>query len=286
MSGSIQFGIAPLIAGSTLVLNSRFDAERILKNTEQYRATILAGVPTMWKLMFDVLKEKSYDLSSVRWCMSGVAPIEKELVKKIFEICPIVSNPLGMTETSGFCSGFHGVSDIEVVASTVGKIFENLNYKIIDANTGKTCQHEEVGLLVFKGPSVIKSYTNSSISLTNDGYFITNDLASEDNNGYIKLYGRFDDMFTVGGYNVYPAEIETYIKNNFAVKDVVIVPKPHETMGNVCKAYIVPENEICVKKIIDKMEKEIIYYKIPKDIVMCNSLPKNELGKIVRKRIK
>lgn len=283
VSGAVQWGVTPLLSGSTIIINREFSAQTVLTNTGKYNATILTGVPAMWNMFFNLSNFKEFDLSSVRWCAIGAAPSNEATIKRILDICDVCSNPLGMTETSGFCSYFGGKSKIDDIVYTVGRIIPELKYKIVD-NDYNEVKQGAVGQLAYKGNPVIERYTATSLPITGDGYFLSGDLAFEDPNKKIHLCGRKDDMFTVGGFNVYPAEIEKIIMKYPHIDKVVVLPIPHSTMGNVCRAYIVPGSgyEIDVKQLIDFVSNNLIYYKVPRDIRICRSLPTSSLGKINR----
>lgn len=286
VSGAVEWGFVPFLTGSTIVVVQQFDPSVILQNTQKYHITFLAGVPTMWEMMFNVLEFKKYDLSSVRWCMSGAAQINESLVKRILEICENYSNPLGMTETSGFCSGFDGDYNMADSVNTVGKIFSILEYKIIDENFNEVNQGD-VGQLAYRGESVIKKYFLSDIPKTKDGFFLSGDMAFEDAKRKIHFCGRKDDMFTVGGYNVFPQEIEKVIMSFGGIKQALVVPTYHSIMGNVCKAYITVDGSknFNIQKLKSFLEEHLIYYKIPRDIKVLDKFPVNPLGKILKSEL-
>lgn len=281
VSGAVQWGIIPLLSGSTLIIHKSFNPQSVLSNTEKYGATILTGVPAMWNMYFRLPNFKSFKLTSVRWCAIGAAPSNESVIKKILDICDICSNPLGMTETSGFCSGFGGKASLIDIAHTVGKIIPELSYKIVDDSFNAVVSGS-IGQLAYKGDSVIKKYINADLPVTPDGYFLSGDMAFEDTNKKVHLCGRKDDMFNIGGYNVYPAEIEKVILSYPFVNKAAVLPIPHSTMGNVCRAYVVPEaqHEINVNQLRDYAANNLISYKVPRDIRICPSLPVTPLGKI------
>ena len=283
VSGAVQWGVAPLVAGSTIIINREFNPSSIMMNMVKYGATILTGVPAMWKMFFALPDFSRYDLSFVRWCAIGAAPADESLINRILEICEYCSNPLGLTETSGFCSFFGELANSSDLVNTVGRIIPELSYKIVDnefhsQNTGT------IGQLAYRGRSVIDRYTNGPLPLTDDGYYLSGDLAFEDSKGLIHLCGRADDMFLVGGYNVYPLEIEKVIMKYPHIEKVAVIPVPHKKMGNVCKAFIVPSGAHVIdkNKLKSFLSDNLMYYKIPRDIEICSSLPTTSLGKVNR----
>ncbi len=287
VSGAIEWGFAPFITGSSILITRNFNPIEVLSNTEKHHVTFLAGVPTMWEMMFKTPNFKSYDLSSVRWCMSGAAMINEELVKRIFSICGKFANPLGMTETSGFCTGFFENCLIENSPNYVGKVFSNIEYMILNEKLSKV-KNGEIGQIAYKGDAIVHNYLTSDIKHQVDGYFLSGDMVYEDFNKNIFLVGRQDEMFTVGGYNVFPQEIERIVLNFKGINQAVVMPIPHTLMGHVCRLYIVLDNTIQfdLEQFRQYMEQTLIYYKIPRDIKIVKILPMNSFGKIKRSVLK
>jgi len=205
----------------------------------------------------------------------------------IRELSPKVINPLGMTETSGFCSDGCSSDSAEAHSDTVGRIPEGLEYKITDGD-GNPVKPGEIGIICYRGDSIIRGYLNAELPLTVDGFFITGDLVREDEKGRIALFGRSDDMFTSGGYNVFPKEIEEVLLNFSGISDAVVIPAPHHSMGQVPMAFI------CLKKgaaldtdaLQEYLQKELIYYKVPRTVKVLDAIPVNALGKADRKLLK
>lgn len=285
VSGAIEWGFAPLVSGSTIVICDKFDPALALQMVGEFRVSILAGVPTMWKKIFSNADLCKSDLSSIRWCATGGMPSDEVTIKRILDICGRCSNPLGLTETSGFCSFFNGESDIKRLTHTIGHIIPELQYKILRADS-KECENGEIGHLCYRGQSVATRYLSAQMPIDDDGYFDSGDLASKSSDGYIYFWGRSDDMFITGGYNVYPTEIEQVMMNYPGVNAAIVFPVQHSTMGAVPQALVVPENsrtrEFDVSGLTKYLEDRLIYYKIPRRIEIVDSLPMTTIGKIAR----
>lgn len=268
ISGAVEWGVTSIVAGCTCVLNDRFDAEKVLENTEKYRITMLCGVPSMWNMMLP--RAAKYDLSSVRWCMSGASPVTAKLIKRIADICPEISNPLGLTETSGFCtySDIHATS--ENLTDTVGRPV--IPCKII-ADPG------EIGPIAWSGDTISPSAPRDE-----EGWFISGDLGFMDADGQLHLRGRSDDVYFTGGYTVYPAEIELVLLEHPDVASCCVVPHPSKLMGSISRAVIVPKQgrEPDVGKIRAYLEDRLVYYKVPRKYEFRESLPVNSMGKVIR----
>jgi acyl-CoA synthetase (AMP-forming)/AMP-acid ligase II len=286
VSGAVEFGVAPLLCGSSLSVHPSFSPQGILDDVRNNPITMLAGVPAMWEALLHHPAFPHCDFSRIRWCGIGAAPVREETLKRMLDICGVISNPLGMTELSGFCSGFGGTTDWSLLRDTVGRIIPELEWKIM-GDDAKAVRTGEIGQLAYRGASVISHYTNGPVKTTDDGFFLSGDLAYCDDAGYIHLRGRADDIFQVGGYNVNPVEIENEILSHPDILQAVVVPAPHKTMGCVCQAYIVPEKgrQIDTKQLIAWLEDRLIYYHIPRTIHIRDHLPTNELGKISRRAL-
>lgn len=280
VSGCVECAIAPLVGGATIVILSKFDPDAVLTLTEKYRATIMTGVPAMWAMILKQAEAKKYDLSSVRCLISGASPLSEELSEKLKKICPIIENPLGMTETCGFCSYHEKVTSHD----SVGKIMPELEFKLIDEK-GDRVKSGEIGQLCYRGDSVIKRYLSEELPCDSEGYMLASDMAFEDKDGVLHLCGRNDDMFTVGGFNVFPQEVEDVLLAFPGITGAVVLPIPHERMERVCRAYLTVSGEIDFDKLSAYLEKELIYYKVPRNFKIVDKFPVNALGKVSRKVI-
>ena len=281
VSGCVECGLAPLIGGGSIILLRDFDPRKVLENTERYRATVLCGVPAMWTKITECLEARSCDLSSVRVCVSGASSLSRTLAEKMARICSRIENPLGMTETSGFCTYCPLEFQDDRMYETVGKIMPELQYKLTGPS-GEPVAPAETGQLCIKGGSVISGYISDTLPCDRDGYFITNDIAFEDADGVLHLCGRNDDMFSVGGYNVYPQEIEDVLLRYPGITGAAVLPVPHHSMGQVCRAYLTVARELNFEDVERFLARELIYYKIPRNFVVLDHFPVNALGKTVR----
>ena len=280
VSGFVECGFAPLYGGGSLILQPDFHPQRVLENTEKHRATVLCGVPAMWTKIIEALEGHSYDLSSVRVGITGASVLSRVLAEKMEKICPVLENPLGMTETSGFCS-YPSANGEANQHETVGRVMPELQHKLIDAQ-GLPVKPGEIGQLCYKGDSVISGYVSQSLPVDSDGYFLAGDMAYEDGKGHLHLCGRNDDMFTVGGYNVFPQEIEDVLLRYPGVTGAAVLPIPHHSMGNICRAYLTVQHDVDLQRLEQFAADEMIYYKVPKNYVILDSFPVNALGKIAK----
>ncbi|MEA4807263.1 acyl--CoA ligase [Acetobacterium wieringae] len=284
VSGSVEWGAAPLIAGCANILNDNFNPSIILANTQKYGATILAGVPTMWHLMFRLPEFDKYDLSSVRFCMSGAAPVSEDIVERMLEITPNCSNPYGMTETSGFCSYSNSQSDLKHICTTVGNIIPEVEFKIVDKKRN-LLPLGSTGELAYRGTTVIKQYYNrpdaNKTAFDEDGYFYSGDLGHLSSENHLVLMGRKTELFISGGYNVYPVEIENQVLKYPGVQMAAVLPVPHPIMGEVGRCYILMKDDSRPSSLDIQcfLLTVLADYKVPRDYVFLDKFPMTPLGK-------
>ncbi|UWG98748.1 acyl--CoA ligase [Dehalobacter sp. DCM] len=290
VSGAIEWGATPIIGGCTQVLTDGFKAKEVLENTEKYKATILAGVPTMWTMMFNLPDFMEYDLSSVRFCLVSGAMVSKKIVQGMKEISPYCCNGLGMTETSGFMTYSDVGASAENICQTVGKCAPEFEMKIVDKD-GQPLADGLPGEILYRGPTVMKEYYHepelTAAAIDKDGWLYSGDIGFIDQNGDLRLLGRTKDMYICGGYNVYPAEVEEQIARYPGVSLVAVLPVSHEIMGEVGCAYIVPKPGYSLdgKGIREYLKDLLADYKIPRKYEFRECLPLTPLGKIDKKNI-
>jgi fatty-acyl-CoA synthase len=272
------------------VLTDGFKAQEVLENTEKYNVTILAGVPTMWTMMFNLPNFKDYDLSSVRFCMVGGAMVSEKIASGMKKISPYCCNALGMTETSGAITYTDVGASSENIGKTVGKCAPEFEMRLVDKN-GLPVPDGTPGEITYRGVTVFKEYFNDSdrtaSTIDNDGWFYSGDVGIIDKNGDLCLLGRINDMYICGGFNVYPAEVEEKISKFPGVSMVAVLPVPHEIMGEVGRAYIVPKQGFTLNGnvIMCYLKDCLADYKIPRQYEFRDSLPLTPLGKIDKKHI-
>ena len=251
----------------------------------------MAGVPTMWAMMFNLPNFKEYDLSSVRFCMVGGAMAPKEILAKMMEITPYCSNPLGLTETSGLITYTDVGASLENLNLTVGKCAPEFEMKLVDKDRNPV-PNGTPGEIAYRGPTVIREYFKmpeaTAAAIDQDGWLYSGDVGVIDENGDLRLVGRTKEMYITGGFNVYPAEIEEQISRYPGVLLVAVIPVPHKIMGEVGRAYIVPKPGVTLdgNAIQEYLKDYLADYKIPRQYVFRDSLPMTTLGKIEKKVIR
>jgi len=270
-----------LLSTATMHFLSAFDADRIVHYLPD--STVLMGVPTFYTRL---LKNSGFTkevCQSVRLFISGSAPLlaetfeefEKRTGHRILE-------RYGMTETGMLISN---PLEGERVAGTVGFPLPEVETRIMDEDNNEVSAND-VGILEVKGPNVFKGYwqmpEKTAEEFREDGFFITGDLASRDENERITLVGRNKDMIISGGLNIYPIEIENCINEVQGVVESAVIGVPHEDFGEGVVAIVVAEQngDVSADDIAAELAERIAKFKQPKKIEFVQSLPRNTMGKV------
>lgn len=279
---------APLISGATLLIVPKFSPKEIFDLANKYQPTVFAGVPTMYNFLYQFPDGNPNDLASLRLCISGGASLPVALLKnfeKKFNV--IVSEGYGLSEASPVTC-FNPL-DRPRKPGSIGTNIMNVKNKIVD-ELGEEVPIGGVGELVVRGPNVMKGYykmpEDSKASLK-DGWLYTGDLARKDEDGYFYIVDRKKDMILVGGYNVYPREVEEVLYNHPSVIEVAVIGVPDPELGEVVKCFVVSnEKNLTEEGLMNYCKERLAKYKWPKVIEFLEELPKNTTGKILRRALK
>ena len=279
-----------LLVGGTLVLVPRFTQEEILKLIHRERPTLMPGVPTLYIAIINAPNLKKYDLSSIRVCISGAAPLPRE-VQDRFEALTggRLREGYGLTETSPVthCNPIYGRSK----AGSIGVPFPGTEAKIVDlTDPAAELPAGEIGQLAIRGPQVMKGYLNQpeeTAAVFHDGWFLTGDIGKRDEEGYFYIVDREKDMIIAGGYNIFPREIEEVLYSHPKIKEACAAGIPHSYRGETVKAYIVlREGEEMDEAEVRKFcEENLARYKVPKAVEFRDELPKTMVGKVLRRAL-
>jgi len=274
--------------GASHTILQKFDADLILDLMEKEKTTILFGVPTMLQMMSDSKKFNEVDLSTVRYAIVGGAPMPIPLINKWHDKGIFIRQGYGLTEVGPNVFSLHQDDAIRKKGS-IGFPNFYIEVKIVDDN-GNELGPNQVGELWLKSPVVTPGYWRKPIETQNsitDGWFHTGDMVMKDEEGYFFVVDRKKNMFISGGENVYPAEIERFLLTNSKIKEVAVIGVGDEKWGEVGSAFIVlNENEnMTQEEIKNYCLGNLAKYKIPKYFTFINEIPKNEAGKIDRKKL-
>lgn len=282
--------ILPLSMGATILLTDDATPESLLDLVESERATVLYGVPTMFARAIDIAKTNPHDMSSLRTGLVGGANCPEALVRDIRDIlhCNVVVG-YGSTE-AGAVTATSMDDTPERVSQTVGKAFDDVQLRVIDAATGTWVEHGE-GELVCTSSCQMKCYFNRpdlTADVMGDGWIHTGDAALIDEEGYVRIRGRIDDMIIRGGYNIYGSELEHVYAECPDVVECCVVALPHEVLGQqTCIAVRLSQTATCADplELREFARGRIAKYKIPDHVVIFDELPRTVSGKVNAKLV-
>jgi fatty-acyl-CoA synthase len=243
------------------------------------------GVPTIYKMLLDAPEIETVDLSHVRWLISGGAPLPLYLIEAYQRRGLTFKQGYGLTEVGVNCFAMT-VEESIAHAGSIGKPLPYTETRLAD-DDGREVPIGEVGELWIRGPHVSRGYWNNpeatAAALDAGGWFHTGDLARRDAEGFHTIAGRKKDMIISGGVNVYPAEIEGELLLHPAVQDAAVVGVPHPTWGEVGIAFVVAKGgPPSPAELIDFLAGRLAKYKLPRELVFVDALPRTPYGKVVK----
>jgi long-chain acyl-CoA synthetase len=279
-----------IVQAYKMILLPKFDVEATLKTIEKLRPTMFPGAPTMYIALLNHPDLARYDLSSIKVCISGSAPLPVEVQEKFEKATGgKLIEGYGLTEASPVThSNF--VWDGERVKGSIGVPWPDTEAKIISLETGEEAKANEIGELVVRGPQVMKGYWNQPHETENvlrDGWLYTGDIGYMDERGYFYIVDRKKDMIIASGYNIYPREVEEILYQHPKVQEAAVVGVPDEYRGETVKAFIVlKQGEQCTEEELDQfMRSRLAAYKVPRIYEFRAELPKTAVGKILRRAL-
>lgn len=283
--------LMPAVARATVLTLAAFDAERTLGLLERHRAVAMTGTPSHFKMLVDHPDLGRYDLSDLRFALSGGAAITPEEVGRVTQRLGLEAllSGLGMSEVGSVAQT--SLSDSpRIHATSVGRPMSWLEVKIVDPETLAERVGGETGELWIRGPAVMKGYfrdpRESARTLTHDGWLRTGDLLRQDGSGRLFFIARLKEMFTVGGFNVYPAEVERVLAEHPMVSEAQVVAVPDERLGSVPFAYVCGmKTRTPTSELIDFCGERLARYKVPRFFHTMESFPRNSTGKVEKRKL-
>lgn len=291
--GMVLGNLAILTHGGCIVYpNDGFEPLSVLQAVQDEKCTALHGVPTMFIAELEHPDFDKYDLSTLRTGIMAGSSCPIEVMRRVIDEMHMseVTIAYGMTETSPVSCQTNKNTPLEKQVSTVGLVQPNLEVKIVDTETGEVVPIGETGELLTKGYSVMKGYWGSRFKTREsiqDGWMHTGDLATMDEDGYIKVVGRSKDMVIRGGENIYPVEIENYLYRHPKISDVQVVGVPDKKYGEVLAAWIIAKKgvELTEEEVKQFCKENIAHYKIPQYFRFVKEYPMTITGKIQKYKI-
>ncbi len=277
--------LACLQTGATLIPQLTFDPEQAMRTVAEQRITVLPGPPTIYQTLLDHPARPDYDLSSLRFAVTGAAVVPVVLIERMQSELDfdIVLTAYGLTEASGFGTMCRPDDDPVTVATTCGRPIAGFELRIADPDddTG-------AGEVLLRGPNVMLGYLDdpeaTADAIDDQGWLHTGDIGTVDAAGNLRITDRLKDMFICGGFNVYPAEIEQVLARLDGVADVAVIGAPDDRLGEVGRAFIVakPGAAVDADAVISHCRKHLANFKVPRSVTFVEALPRNAGGKVVK----
>ncbi len=294
------------------VLIPKPEPKAILEAISKYKATYIPAVPTIYSGMVNFPKLQKYDLTSLRACFSGGAALPMETIKSfekltgaqicegygLTEAAPVTHiNPYGPSGKRAGKGAWAAVSPSgsasKTKPGTIGLPVSNTDAKLVDvADYNKEITEPGIpGELCIKGPQVMKGYNNKpeeTEAVLKDGWLLTGDIATFDEEGYFTIVDRKKDMIISGGLNIYPRDVDEVLFSHPKVLEACVIGVPDAYSGERIKAFVVLKSgeRSSIPEIIDYCKKNLVKYKVPKYVEFVDDLPKSAIGKILRKELR
>ncbi len=282
-----------ILAAATMVLLPRFKAKNVVSAIRKYRPTLFPGIPTMYLAIMREVGKHTEQLSSIKYCISGAAPLPAK-VRRDFEAMTHgkLVEGYGLSEAAPVthCNPLDG----EIRDGSVGLPLQNVDAAILDAETGAFLPAGEVGEIVVKGPNIMKGYwkrDKETAGIFYKDWMHTGDLGKMDEDGYFYIVERIKDLIIASGFNVYPREVEEVLFHHPAVAEAAVVGVPDEYRGETVAAFIVLKpgyaaSEETSQDILAYCKHELTPYKVPKKLEFRETLPKSLIGKVLRRELR
>jgi acyl-CoA synthetase (AMP-forming)/AMP-acid ligase II len=278
--------LSSVAAGATMLPEAVFDVGRVLVRIAEEQVTVLPGPPTLYQAILDHPDRNLHDLSSLRVAVTGAADIPVELIGRIVQELPFstVITGYGLTE-GGTATATSADDDVEAIATTVGRPRPGFEVRIADEN-GDDVARGATGEILLRGGSVMAEYLDdpdaTARALSTDGWLRTGDLGTLDEAGRLRIVGRSKDMFIVGGFNAYPAEIENALLRHAEIQQAAVIGIPDHRLGEVGMAFVVTTGAVTSAQIIAWCRDQMANYKVPRRVELVTELPLNATGKVMK----
>lgn len=281
----------PIYLAATIVLIPKFDPNKVLEIIQNKKITVFCGVPTMYSILLANKDIETYNLTSIRICISGASPLPPQVQKKFMKITKgFLAEGYGLTEASPVthCNPIDNTMKTVRIGS-IGIPLPDTDAKILDvSNHEKELPIGEKGELAISGPQVMLGYwknpRETDLVLKN-GWLLTGDIGKMDDKGYFYITDRKKDLIKYKDYSVYPREIEDVLYENSNIKLCAVVGKPTPIVGEIPKAYVVLKDnaKINEKQIMNFVNDKVAPYKAIREVEFRRKLPLSSVGKVLRR---
>ena len=285
--------LASVMRGVTAYPCPIFDADKIIQIINKEKISMLPGPPTLYQSILTSQLIETMDISSLRLGVTGAASIPIQLIKDMKETLGFetVITAYGLTESTGVVTMCTPDDDYETIATTSGCAIADVEVKCVNQENQEVPVGEPGEILV-RGYNVTQGYFNNQEAtqeaIDSDGWLHTGDIGILDSNGYIKITDRSKDMFIVGGFNAYPAEIENILCDHPAISQAAVIGIEDERMGEVAKAFVIlkPNQDLDTESLLQWSKDNMANYKVPREVEFVRELPTNAAGKIMKYLLK
>jgi acyl-CoA synthetase (AMP-forming)/AMP-acid ligase II len=281
--------LACLVKGATIVPHATFDVPDVMRRVDEERITMLPGAPAIYQTILDHPDLDRFDLSSLRLAVTGAATVPVEMIRRMaseLTFTNIVTG-YGLTEATGIVTMCRHTDDPETIANTAGRPIPDIEVRTVD-DAGKDVPVGDPGEVVVRGYNVMAGYIGdpdaSAAAIDADGWLHTGDIGVLDRDGNLKITDRLKDMFIVGGFNAYPAEIENMLMEHPTVGQAAVVGVPDRRLGEVATAFVVPRAGTTIDEtaLIAWCRERMANYKVPRSVQVVDALPLNASGKVLK----
>jgi long-chain acyl-CoA synthetase len=288
---TVCMNLAVGVAGAMALVPNPRDIPAVMHTIAKHRATLFPAVPAMYAAIVNHPNVKSFDLRSVKRCVSGSAPLPVETLRRFEELTgAVISEGFGLSETSPVTHSNPLVGHRK--PGSIGVPLPDTDAKVVDIETGlQPVPTGETGELALAGPQVMVGYWNKpdeTAGMIRDGWLYTGDLARVDEDGYCYIVGRKKDMILCGGFNVYPDEIDRILARHPAVAEAATIGIPDERRGETVKTFIVVKSgqRATAEELIAYCRENLAPFKVPREIEFRSELPKSTVLKVLRRELR
>jgi acyl-CoA synthetase (AMP-forming)/AMP-acid ligase II len=285
--------VACLLKGATILPQAVFDVGEAMARVADEQVTVLVGSPTLFQSILDSPERGAYDLSSLRLAATGAASVPVELIHRMREELTFktVVTGYGLTEATGTVTICRPEDDAETIATTAGRAIPGTDTRVVD-DSGAVLPAGQTGEVVTRGYHVMRGYLDDPVAtdeaIDPDGWLHTGDIGVMDERGYLRITDRKKDLFIVGGFNAYPAEIEGILLRHAGVSQVAVIGVPDGRLGEVGVAFVVPRpgGPVEPEELLRWARAEMANYKVPRRIEIVDALPLNAAGKVLKTELR
>ncbi|MDD4238492.1 MAG: AMP-binding protein [Desulfotomaculaceae bacterium] len=292
--GIVASNVCCVVSGAAMVPVELFNPVQVLKTVEKEQCTVLHGVPTMFILELEQMEKEKYDVSSLRTGIVAGSACSPDVVKQLAEVMNMreIITSYGQSEASPCITSTRINDSIELKATTVGKALPGVEVKLVNPETGEEVALGEQGEICARGYNIMKGYYKmpeaTAATIDEEGWLHTGDLGIMDEYGYCKITCRLKEMIIRGGENIYPKEVEEFLRIHPLIKDAQVVGVPSEKFGEEVMAFIrVKDGHVLTPESVQNFCKgQIANWKIPRYVAFVEDYPYTANGKVQKFKLR